>query len=127
MNVVTCYRAAKIANVKKQTISEMKQKNALGTGKYDFFCYHPKTGEFGVDVDSPAWSGYIDRRRSRNLLDENETEHGLTTCEQPKRVDDKALLLAVKRAVKERCGMAGRDLNELLKYINELYTEAINV
>ena len=68
MNVVSCYRAAKIAGVSKQRISSMKKANADSKGKYPFFAFDSKEGYFGVDIDHREWQSFIDRRKSTGLL-----------------------------------------------------------
>ena len=61
MKVVTMYRAAKIAGVSKQAIFDLKKRNADGKSNYSFFCYDPKTGKFGINVDDIEWKKYLDR------------------------------------------------------------------
>ena len=68
MNVVTCYRASKIAGVSKQRISSMKKANADSKGKYPFFAFDSREGYFGVDIDHRDWQSFIDRRKSTGLL-----------------------------------------------------------
>ncbi len=69
MDVVTCYRASKLAGVSKQLIGNMKKANADNKGKYPFFAFDRDSGSFGVDTEHPSWKEYIQKRRSMGLLD----------------------------------------------------------
>lgn len=78
MNVVSCYRAAKIAQVSKQCIAKQKAVNLSNKSKYRYFSYDKDSGEFGIDIDSKYWSTYMEKRRNQKGYISYK-EKGLTT------------------------------------------------
>ncbi len=64
MKVVSCYRAAQIAQVSKQLIIKRKKINADNKSKYLYFCYDPVSGKFGIDIESKLWLSYMQKRRN---------------------------------------------------------------
>ena len=83
MEVVTCYRASKLAGVSKQLIGNMKKANADNKGRYPFFAFDRESGNFGVDTDDPVWKEYIQKRRSMGLLDPPPGNGQLKSTAQP--------------------------------------------
>ena len=64
MKVISCYKAAQIAQVSKQLLTKYKKVNADDKTKYPYFSYDKDTGEFGVDIKSKSWLEYMEKRRN---------------------------------------------------------------
>ncbi len=128
MNVVSCYKAAQIAQVTKQNISLKKKVNADNKSKYKYFCYDKETGEFGVDIDHLEWKKYIKSRQSSNKIvknSPNSTDSQATVNEEEETVIKKHFAQSVVNAVKKKYNASPRDLNELVVIIREEYDKII--
>ena len=69
MKVISCYKAAQLAQISKQAMSRQKLDNEKNRGKFPYFCYDRDTGEFGVDIESKPWKEYMRTRRSSDQYD----------------------------------------------------------
>ena len=128
MKVVSCYRAAQIAQVSKQLIIKRKKINADNKSKYSYFCYDPVSGNFGIDIESKLWLEYMQKRRNTIGYD-TVKEKVLTTQTDDKRgeVDQgndarfNNLLLAVKIVIEEKFKLKKKDMDKLLFAIGERF------
>ena len=128
MKVVSCYRAAKIAQVSKQLIIKRKKINADNKSKYIYFCYDPINGNFGIDIESKTWLEYMQKRRNTAGY-EMEKEKVLTTETDDKRgVVDQGndvrfnnLLLCVKLELEESLKLKKEKVNKILFGIGERF------
>lgn len=128
MNVVSCYRAAQIAQVTKQNISLKKQINVDDKSKYRYFAFDKNTGDFGVDLDHKEWKAYMIKRRSSRSYDKslenvssNNTNSKLSQVNNPDLVNKTAFAKAVVGAIKEQYGSNGAELKKLLTNISKRY------
>ncbi len=108
MNVISCYRAAQIAQVSKQLFTKYKKVNADDKSKYPYFSFDKDTGEFGVDIDSKSWIEYMEKRRNSNGYDTEKekvlsknTGVELTKVDYQNTADNTALFMKLISAVEQ--------------------------
>ena len=117
MKVVTMYRAAKIAAVSKQAIFDLKKRNADGKSNYSFFCYDPKTGKHGINVDYIKWKKYLDRGEKKYRQGKEpvkSTTHGVVKGEQDNDVRFNNLLLATKKILERDLKLGKKAIDKIL-------------
>ena len=132
MKVVSCYRAAQIAQVSKQLIIKRKNINADNKEKYPYFCYDPVTGKFGIDIESKLWLEYMQKRRNTDGYSV-EKERLLTTqtgsnqggVDHGNTVDNTALFIklinVVEESIKEILKPSQKKMDMVKKRIVEKY------
>ena len=128
MKLVSCYRASAIAQVSKQLISSHKKANQADKGKYPYFVVDKDTGKCSVDVESEAWSLYM---QSRQLIIEYKmsgkkdtvklTEDKATEDENVNRVYFKNLLNVAMMALDDVFKPTDNKRNAFLKKLAEHY------
>lgn len=125
MRVVTYAEAAKIANVKRQTVNQMKKINSENSGRYTFFAYDPATGNHGVDIDSRSWGVYIDKRRARGKIPTDSNQ----SINQPKNKSNKnetsLLLDALEYAVDRVLDIDRVTKGELFSVLTNRFSELV--
>ena len=133
MKVVSCYRAAQIAQVSRQLIIKRKKINADNKSKYLYFCYDPVKGNFGIDIESKLWLEYMQKRRNtlgysveKERLLTNKTDDKQGGVDQGNSVDESAIIDIVVSAIKEILKPSAKDMNRLLKLIDRKYDEVRN-
>lgn len=126
MNLVSCYKASKIAGVTKQAISDMKKKNDELWGKYPFFVFVPSEGKVKVDVDSASWTDYLNRNLNnpnKKKIQIDSTELSSSKAEE----DNNDLFFAVidscTESVKELFNPSEKKIGELNDLIMEKFGE----
>lgn len=131
MKVVTCYQAAKLAQVSKQLISSNKTANALCKGKYPYFKFDPGSGKFGVDIHDPSWKEWIEKRQSMGLMKTDEEIKSLTNTKSQlnqatldKYEVPKTLIKAIVDAIKETIDIDKKELSKLLNLIDKKFKES---
>lgn len=128
MKVVSCYRAAQIAQVSKQLITKRKKINADNKSKYPYFCYDPVSGNFGIDIESKIWLEYMQKRRitlgysmEKQRLLTNKTNDKQGVVDQDNDVRFNNLLLATKIVIEESLKLKKKDIDKLLFAIGERF------
>ena len=128
MKVVSCYRAAQIAQVSKQLIIKRKKINADNKTKYLYFCYDPVSGNFGIDIESKLWLAYMQKRRNtigysmeKERLLTNKTDDKQGIVDQDNDVQFNNLLLAVKIVIEEKFKLKKKEIDKLLFAIGERF------
>jgi len=108
MKVVSCYRAAQIAQVSKQLIIKRKNINAGNKEKYPYFCYDPVTGKFGINIESHVWLEYMQKRQNTAGYDvdnerllTNKTDDKRGGVDHQNTVDNTALFIKLINVVEE--------------------------
>ena len=128
MKVVSCYRAAQIAQVSRQLIIKRKKINADNKSKYLYFCYDPVKGNFGIDIESKLWLEYMQKRRNtlgysveKERLLTNKTDDNQGVVDQGNDVRFNNLLLATKMILEERLKLKKKEIDKLLFSIGERF------
>ena len=124
MEVVTMYRAAKIAGVSKQAIFDLKKRNADGKSNYSFFCFDPKTGKHGIDINDIEWKRYLDRGNKKNRQGNKpvrKTKEGVIPSDQGNDARFKNLMEAVFFVLKKTYSPSAQELEKLTGDISKRY------
>jgi len=132
MKVVSCYEAARVAEVSKQNLSKQKKVNANDKSKYTYFAFDKDSGKFGIDIESKAWLTYmqkrqstIDHKASMKKTQEQPTQSTLIDHKEGKSVNQdkrfKNLLRAVVFEIKKTSKFSGKEIEKLTDDIWERF------
>jgi hypothetical protein len=123
MNVISCYKAAQLAQISKQAMSRQKLSNEKNKGKYPYFGYDKDSGDFGVDIEHESWIEYMETRRSTTEFDLNR-EKALLKNMRLVSIDRESSNSAAFDALIESCVFAVKELfspsNKKLNQLNDL-------
>ena len=127
MELVSCYKAAKIAGVSPSAITDMKRKNDKDWGKYPFFVYNPQIEKVMVDIQSNDWLGYIERNKdnpAKKKEQKSDTKQNPGKSDGDNYVDVMTILTAVEESIVEVLNLPESKTNKVLQMIIEKYSNS---